>query len=287
MNARCDADSACTWILGGVVPKVQKNRKFCTRQSFRFLFSRFLLHPHARKSPDLVEWWRRTRRLDGQDLAIGSFCRKGGVASVCHRRFTLGCERNAGTEGWLTVQTGEYSVNHSVIVKECKDVEGRGLGVLGSPNTGKPERWLDSEAASRLPCVPTMSSNVTMSLDSPFSDKLRKNYIAQPGEEAGIRTVIEDQRTVIRELDVELEDIDQAITALTSRKTLMIDRRDTHQQFIDDHRSLLFGVLHLPEDILSKIFMESVPPHGQWPRIHPIIQITHVCRQWRDSAWVN
>jgi hypothetical protein len=126
-----------------------------------------------------------------------------------------------------------------------------------------------------------------MSLDLPFSDKLRKNYIAQLGEEAGIKTVIEHQRTVIQELDVELEDVDQAITALTSRKTIMIDRRDTHQQFIDDHRSLLFGVLHLPEDILSKIFMESVPPRGQWPRIHPIVQITHVCRQWRDSAPAN
>ncbi|TEB18621.1 hypothetical protein FA13DRAFT_1745471 [Coprinellus micaceus] len=126
-----------------------------------------------------------------------------------------------------------------------------------------------------------------MSLDSPFSDKLRKNYIAQPEEEAGIGAVIEHHRTIVHELDVQEKEIDQAITALLERKGAVRGIRDTHQKFIDDHQSLLSSVLHLPEDVLSKIFMDSVPPEYQWPRIHPIVQISHVCRQWRDSALSN
>lgn len=93
-----------------------------------------------------------------------------------------------------------------------------------------------------------------MSLDSSFSDKLRKNHIAQPEEEAGIRAVIEHHRTIVRELDVQEEEIDQAITALLERKGAVRGIRDTHQKFIDDHQSLLSSVLHLPEDVLSKMF---------------------------------
>jgi hypothetical protein len=99
--------------------------------------------------------------------------------------------------------------------------------------------------------------------------------------------VIEHQLSIIHKLDLELEDLDKAIMALVSRKSAMLDRQVTRQTFVDNHRSLISGVLHLPEDILSNIFMESVPADAPWPRIHPIIQISHVCRQWRESALSN
>ncbi|TEB18619.1 hypothetical protein FA13DRAFT_562257 [Coprinellus micaceus] len=134
-----------------------------------------------------------------------------------------------------------------------------------------------------------MSANVTVSFDSLYSDKLRKNHIARPEEEAGIRTVIEHRRTVIRncKLDVELKDIDRAIKALMHRRKAALRRRGAHQKFVGDHESLLSGILHLPEDILSKIFPDLVPSAGKWPRTHPIVKISHVCRQWRNSTLSN
>jgi hypothetical protein len=118
-----------------------------------------------------------------------------------------------------------------------------------------------------------MSSNFAMSLNSPFSDRLRKNYIAQPEEEAGIETVIEHKRTLIRDLDIELKDIDKAMKALVVRKEAILCRRHAHQTFVDDHQFLLSGILHLPEDVLSKISEDLLPSDGEWPSTHPIIPI--------------
>ncbi|TEB19247.1 hypothetical protein FA13DRAFT_1744645 [Coprinellus micaceus] len=95
-----------------------------------------------------------------------------------------------------------------------------------------------------------MSSNFAM---------LRKNYIAPPEEEAGIETVFEHKRTPTRDLDIELKDIDKAMKALVVRKEAILCRRHAHQTFVDDHQFLLSGILHLPEDVLSKISEDLLP----------------------------
>ncbi|TEB24628.1 hypothetical protein FA13DRAFT_1777727 [Coprinellus micaceus] len=110
-----------------------------------------------------------------------------------------------------------------------------------------------------------MSSNFAMSLNSPFSDRLRKNYIAPPEEEAGIETVFEHKRTLIRDLDIELKDIDKAMKTLVVRKGAILCRRHAHQTFVDDHQFLLSGILHLPEDVLSKISEDLLPSDGEYP----------------------
>ncbi|TEB24643.1 hypothetical protein FA13DRAFT_1777734 [Coprinellus micaceus] len=124
-----------------------------------------------------------------------------------------------------------------------------------------------------------MSSNVTTSLDSPYSDKLRKNYIAQPKEEAGIRMVIKHHRTVVREMNLQLEDINQAIIALFEEK-----RAIQGLSMTTNPSSPAFFIF---PKTFSRKSSRSWPADAHWPRIHPIVQISHVCRQWRENALSN
>ena len=66
-----------------------------------------------------------------------------------------------------------------------------------------------------------------------------------------------------------------------------------HQQFIRLHLALLSPVRALPLDILGRIFAASIEAceqmHGHTElkrtgRRHPIVDITHVCREWRELA---
>ena len=128
-----------------------------------------------------------------------------------------------------------------------------------------------------------------MSLDSPFADKLRKNYLPSPEEESRIRDVIEQQCATVCELDSKLVAIDKAIAHLEAQRKETIQRRDTHQAFADGHRTLLSSILRLSPDILSGIFTDLVPLYDDWAMQagtppHPIVAISHVCRQFRTIA---
>ncbi|TEB19239.1 hypothetical protein FA13DRAFT_1570760, partial [Coprinellus micaceus] len=97
---------------------------------------------------------------------------------------------------------------------------------------------------------------------------------------------------LIREIDLEVEDVERAIAALTTRMEGLLERKEIHQRSVRDHEALLWGILHLPADILSEIFMDLVPVSGEWSlgvqkRPHPIVRISHVCRQWRHVALSN
>ncbi|TEB24619.1 hypothetical protein FA13DRAFT_1291727, partial [Coprinellus micaceus] len=100
--------------------------------------------------------------------------------------------------------------------------------------------------------------------DSPFAHRLRRNHIARPDEELGVKDAIEKECTLIREIDLEVEDVERAIAALTTRMEGLLERKEIHQRSVRDHEALLWGILHLPADILSEIFMDLVPVSGEW-----------------------
>ncbi|TEB19012.1 hypothetical protein FA13DRAFT_1581998, partial [Coprinellus micaceus] len=93
----------------------------------------------------------------------------------------------------------------------------------------------------------------------------------------------------IRELDSKLAAIDKAIAHLEAQRMEAIQRRNDHQTFSDGHCALLSSVLRLSPDILSSIFTDLVPFYEEWAMQagippHPIVQISHVCRQFRAIA---
>ncbi|TEB18625.1 hypothetical protein FA13DRAFT_1568084, partial [Coprinellus micaceus] len=125
--------------------------------------------------------------------------------------------------------------------------------------------------------------------DSPFADRLRTNYIPSPEEEPGIRNIIEQHCATVRELDSKPAAIDKTIADPEAHRRETMQRRDDHHTFADAHQALLSCVLRLPLDILSDIFMDLAPDSGEWhiqqrTLPHPIIWISHVCRQFRAIA---
>lgn len=132
-----------------------------------------------------------------------------------------------------------------------------------------------------------------MSLDSPYSDVLLTNYVPSAEEVPGIKAVIQREETRARTFDRELLEIDQAIAELQARRMEVAVRRALSQHVAECHASLLTPVRALPLDILSRIFQTMAPTATTttsklalakvW-RQHPIVTMSHVCRQWRELA---
>jgi hypothetical protein len=107
---------------------------------------------------------------------------------------------------------------------------------------------------------------------SPFSSHIGTNYLPTSDEAIQIMGYIADKATRIAEVDQEIEDL----KALRAKLTLEIE----------DHRSLLSPVPHLPIDILQEIFASCLPTE-HYPvvsRYEAPLLLTQVCKNWRNIA---
>jgi len=105
---------------------------------------------------------------------------------------------------------------------------------------------------------------------SPFSARVGTYYLPTPDEAVQIKGYISERATHIAEVDEEIERLEALRAKLNSE--------------IEDHRSLLSPVHHLPIDILQEIFASCLPA-GHNPvvsRHEAPLLLTQVCRNWRN-----
>ncbi|KAJ3541372.1 hypothetical protein NMY22_g3910 [Coprinellus aureogranulatus] len=151
---------------------------------------------------------------------------------------------------------------------------------------GNPKGSISDAEVNKRPVITVDGS---MTLESPFSEHLKSNYIPSCQETPVIRQILREQDAIIRDLDVEYQDIEEAVSKLYERQRQILSKRALHREFRDRHFALLCPVRALPVDVLSEIFVRVVP--RVWTKsttrknaAHPAVILSHVCRQWRELS---
>ncbi|KAJ2913653.1 hypothetical protein MD484_g6753, partial [Candolleomyces efflorescens] len=115
-----------------------------------------------------------------------------------------------------------------------------------------------------------------MSSGSRFAQHLHTNYIPSTGEISHIRSLVDERQKAVDALNKEIE--------------ALIQRRDEHTKFVEEHLALLSPVRRVPDDILSLIFLSCLPrnsPARKATRLsgdHPALVISRVCQRWRHLS---
>jgi hypothetical protein len=80
------------------------------------------------------------------------------------------------------------------------------------------------------------------------------------------------------------------VDALNKEIDELTKRRDEHARFVEEHSALLSPIRRVPNDILSLIFLASLPRNSHFQKltklsgIHPALVLSHVCRRWRHMS---
>ncbi|KAJ3512895.1 hypothetical protein NMY22_g15203 [Coprinellus aureogranulatus] len=112
---------------------------------------------------------------------------------------------------------------------------------------------------------------------SPFAPHFGTNYVPPTSEIQAINKLIDARQVVVNGIDEEIADLDR-------RRKVLADKKQTHLDYIDKHRELISPTRRLHPDILTAIFLQLVStfsPCGHYLR-PPVMNLSHVCRQWRD-----
>lgn len=131
-----------------------------------------------------------------------------------------------------------------------------------------------------------------MALKSPFSRHLEENDVLSIEEIQLIKKFIQGEQETLDSLDVELAGVREAISELLDRQRALQTRRSLQVEFIKRHSALLSPMRALPLDILHQVFMALRTSHAEWMESnqhkqkihHPMIALSHVCRQWRSLS---
>ncbi|TEB33631.1 hypothetical protein FA13DRAFT_163333 [Coprinellus micaceus] len=134
-----------------------------------------------------------------------------------------------------------------------------------------------------------MSLSSPVFLKSPFERYLDTNYTPSREDAAMIRMIIEGQDYILQAIDAQLHRVETEIVQLQLTQTELSSYRTVHKNIKDRHSALL-----------SEVFQASVPTAEEWQGLveakfgpHPVVALTHVCRQWRELAlntpllWTN
>ncbi|RXW23031.1 hypothetical protein EST38_g2800 [Candolleomyces aberdarensis] len=119
-------------------------------------------------------------------------------------------------------------------------------------------------------------------MDSPFSEYLDSGYSPSDAEIPLIKALIQQKIDVISSIDKEYEEILDSVAALKAR-------RKANKIFIQKHQALIAPIKRLPPDILSTVFLASLPviecTEAAMTCNHPAVVISQVCRHWRQLAF--
>ncbi|KAJ7487343.1 hypothetical protein B0H11DRAFT_2015275 [Mycena galericulata] len=81
----------------------------------------------------------------------------------------------------------------------------------------------------------------------------------------------------VAQIEIRILDLERALDALRNQKQIVLDRLAAYK----------YPVLTLPSEIVSKIFLHSLPPYPLCPPATGICSptnLTHICRKWRAIA---
>lgn len=117
---------------------------------------------------------------------------------------------------------------------------------------------------------------------SPWPERLGRMSVPSPIEAKSIRSVISGAKSDIFSLK---SDMDRLLSAVMQLR----DRHNKIQKYIDDHEALIAPVRHLPDEIMTEIFIHCLPPHSKPDgsssgRRGALLALTQVCSRWRSVA---
>ncbi|KAJ7642592.1 hypothetical protein DFH06DRAFT_1213943 [Mycena polygramma] len=116
-------------------------------------------------------------------------------------------------------------------------------------------------------------------IETPYKDYLHTNFVPSEEECGRIRDLVAPKTQELDETTVE-------ITQLQASLDRMVRKRDQLEEFIDSHLALVSGARRLPHDILTEIFMASLPhiEYYSMTSVDPPLLLCHICREWRNLA---
>ncbi|KAJ7719841.1 hypothetical protein B0H16DRAFT_1739180 [Mycena metata] len=94
------------------------------------------------------------------------------------------------------------------------------------------------------------------------------------------RIILEAERIRAAELDAQILDLERSLSTLRAQKTMVQERLDSYK----------YPVLTLPNEIVSEIFVHSLPVYPECPPLTGGLSptnLTHICRKWREVARNN
>ena len=105
---------------------------------------------------------------------------------------------------------------------------------------------------------------------SPFSSRIGTNYLPTTDEATQIKDYISKKVVRVAEIEEEIEKLEVLRAKLTVE--------------IEEHRSLLSPIHHVPSDILQEIFTACLPAahNPVLSRNEAPLLLTRVCKSWRN-----
>ncbi|KAJ7748087.1 hypothetical protein B0H16DRAFT_1888552 [Mycena metata] len=91
---------------------------------------------------------------------------------------------------------------------------------------------------------------------------------------------LEVDRARAADLDVQIVDLERALSALRSQRALVQERLESYK----------YPVLTLPNEIISEIFVHYIPVYPDCPPLAGILSpttLTQICRRWREAAFAT
>ncbi|KAF8145981.1 hypothetical protein K438DRAFT_1448547, partial [Mycena galopus ATCC 62051] len=81
-------------------------------------------------------------------------------------------------------------------------------------------------------------------------------------------------------------DLDQVRMTITRQKAYLDELEETRRRLESELAQIVYPVLSLPPEIVSRIFVECLPGHG---RVRPSpdappLSLAQICRHWREIA---
>ncbi|KAK7008209.1 F-box domain-containing protein [Favolaschia claudopus] len=93
-------------------------------------------------------------------------------------------------------------------------------------------------------------------------------------------SALQASREQLASLDAQIADLERRLVALHHEKCLVQDELDAYK----------YPVLNLPNEIVSEIFSQTLPPYPICPPISGTLSpthLTHICSKWREIALSN
>ncbi|KAJ6582784.1 hypothetical protein B0H10DRAFT_2098077 [Mycena sp. CBHHK59/15] len=108
-----------------------------------------------------------------------------------------------------------------------------------------------------------MSQSTASSLaDSPFTDRLRTNYVPSDGEVVEICSLLVQPLDELARLDAEIGEIEAVLRSLRVK-------RNSLSSLIDGHKALISHLRRLYQDVLGEIFLACLPKkHPELGKVH-------------------
>jgi hypothetical protein len=121
--------------------------------------------------------------------------------------------------------------------------------------------------------------------ETPYS-KFPNTYYHSEIQNQSIRAVITERQQNLNAVLHEILDLDFVMDELKSLRVHLEEKQGKIMQSVNLHKGLQSTLWRLPDEVLSEIFVQSLPEPGDlWfsLKLAPLL-LTRVCRRWREVA---